>query len=87
MHRKRFWGSEIAADFSMHAGKALAAAKIQDHQYAKESLRCAGRVQLQEPFNGGTLATQNALFPARMGNPFRERAWRLSAGNLKAPLS
>lgn len=35
---KRFWGSEIAADFSTYEGKALAAAKIQDRQYAKECL-------------------------------------------------
>ena len=35
---KRFWGSEVAADFSTYKGKALAAAKIQDRQYAKESL-------------------------------------------------
>ncbi len=34
----RFWGSEIAADFSTYEGKALAAAKIQNRQYAKESL-------------------------------------------------
>jgi len=35
---KRFWGSEIAADFSSYEGKALAAVKIQDRQHAKESL-------------------------------------------------
>ena len=35
---KRFWGSEVAADFSSYDGKALAAAKILDRQYAKESL-------------------------------------------------
>jgi len=35
---KRFWGSEIAADFSTYEGKALAAARIQDRQYAKECL-------------------------------------------------
>ena len=35
---RRFWGSEIAADFSTYEGKALAAAKIQDRQYAKECL-------------------------------------------------
>ena len=35
---RRFWGGEIAADFSTCEGKALAAAKIQDRQYAKESL-------------------------------------------------
>lgn len=35
---QRFWGSEMAGDFSTYEGKALAATKIQDRQYAKESL-------------------------------------------------
>jgi len=35
---KRFWGSELAADFSTYEGKALAAARIQDRQYAKECM-------------------------------------------------
>jgi len=35
---RRFMGSEIAVDFSTYEGKALAAAKIQDREYAKESL-------------------------------------------------
>jgi aldehyde:ferredoxin oxidoreductase len=35
---KRFWGSELAADFSTYGGKALAAKMIQDRQYAKEGL-------------------------------------------------
>jgi len=35
---KRFWGGEIAADFSTYGGKALAASRIQDRQYAKECL-------------------------------------------------
>lgn len=35
---KRFWGSEVAADFSTCEGKALAAKMIQDRQLAKESL-------------------------------------------------
>jgi aldehyde:ferredoxin oxidoreductase len=35
---KRFWGNEIAADFSTYDGKALAAMKIQDRQYSHESL-------------------------------------------------
>jgi len=35
---KRFWGSETAADFSTYEGKALAAVRIQDRQYAKECL-------------------------------------------------
>ncbi len=34
----RFWGSELAADFSTYEGKAMAARKIQDRSYAKESL-------------------------------------------------
>ncbi len=38
MVAKRFWGSELAADFSTYEGKALAAKKIQDRQYVKESL-------------------------------------------------
>ncbi len=34
----RYWGSTAAADFSTYEGKALAAKKIQDRCYAKESL-------------------------------------------------
>jgi aldehyde:ferredoxin oxidoreductase len=34
----RFWGSEVAADFSTYEGKALAAKKIQDRSYVKECL-------------------------------------------------
>jgi aldehyde:ferredoxin oxidoreductase len=34
----RFWGGEAAADFTTYDGKALAAKKIQDRQYVKESL-------------------------------------------------
>lgn len=33
-----FWGSETAVDFSTYDGKALAAKKVQDRQYAKECL-------------------------------------------------
>ncbi len=35
---KRFWGSEIASDFSNYEGKALAAKMIQDREYIKDSL-------------------------------------------------
>jgi aldehyde:ferredoxin oxidoreductase len=35
---RRYWGGEIAADFSTYEGKALAAKKIQDRVYSKESL-------------------------------------------------
>jgi aldehyde:ferredoxin oxidoreductase len=41
---KRFWGSEVAADFSTYEGKALAATMIQNRQYAKESLILCDRV-------------------------------------------
>ena len=35
---KRFWGSELAVDFSTYDGKALAAKMIQDREFAKESM-------------------------------------------------
>jgi aldehyde:ferredoxin oxidoreductase len=35
---KKIWGSAIAADFSTYEGKALAAKKLQDRVFAKESL-------------------------------------------------
>jgi len=35
---EKFWGGAAAADFSTYNGKALAAKKIQDRAYAKESL-------------------------------------------------
>jgi aldehyde:ferredoxin oxidoreductase len=35
---RNFWGGEAASDYSTFAGKALAARKIQDRTYAKESL-------------------------------------------------
>ncbi len=35
---KKFWGSELAGDYSTYAGKALAGKMIQDREYVKESL-------------------------------------------------
>lgn len=35
---RRFWGSELAVDFSTYAGKALAAKMVQDREFAKECL-------------------------------------------------
>lgn len=35
---RKFWGSELAGDFSTYEAKAMAARKIQDRQYAKDSL-------------------------------------------------
>jgi len=41
---KRFWGSELAADFSTYEGKALAATMTQNREYAKESLILCDRL-------------------------------------------
>jgi aldehyde:ferredoxin oxidoreductase len=38
MIAQRFWGSELAADFSTYKGKALATTMIQNRECAKESL-------------------------------------------------
>lgn len=35
---RRFWGSDLAANFTTYEGKALGAKMLQDRQYAKESL-------------------------------------------------
>jgi aldehyde:ferredoxin oxidoreductase len=35
---RRYWGGELAVDFSTYQGKAVCAQKIQDRTYAKESL-------------------------------------------------
>ena len=40
----RLWGSELAVDFSTYEGKALAATRIQDRQYVKESLILCDRM-------------------------------------------
>ena len=41
---KRFFGSELAVDFSTYEGKALAAVMIQNREYAKESLILCDRL-------------------------------------------
>jgi aldehyde:ferredoxin oxidoreductase len=41
---KRFWGSELAVDFSTYEGKALAATITQNREYAKESLILCDRL-------------------------------------------
>jgi len=41
---RRFWGSELAADLSTYKGKALAATRIQNRQYVKESLILCDRI-------------------------------------------
>jgi aldehyde:ferredoxin oxidoreductase len=44
-----YWGSELAADFSTYEGKAQAAVKIQDRQYARECL-----IVCDMPFNNAS---------------------------------
>jgi aldehyde:ferredoxin oxidoreductase len=48
---KKFWGSEIAADFSTYEGKALAAKKVQDRAYIKDSLIVCDLAWLSQPGN------------------------------------
>lgn len=50
----RIWGSPIAADFSTYEGKALAAKKLQDRVYSKESLvLCDLRWTMNQVFRFG----------------------------------
>jgi aldehyde:ferredoxin oxidoreductase len=58
----RYWGDAIAADFSTYDGKALAAKKIQDHTYVKESLVvCDLRWQMGMVFQPGAQAGDRRL--------------------------
>jgi len=74
---KRFWGSEIAADFSTYEGKALAARKIQDRQYVKESMILCDfkfpntvNMNSEDCLGDGTLESQ--IYSAITGNEKNE---------------
>lgn len=41
---KKFWGGELAADFSTYEGKALAAKMVQDRDYAVDTLTLCGQM-------------------------------------------
>jgi aldehyde:ferredoxin oxidoreductase len=74
---RRFWGSELAADFSTYDGKALAAAKIQDREYAKESLiLCDWMWPIvhvsHSPDHVGDPTLESKLLAAVTGNPIDE---------------
>jgi len=59
------WGGETAADFSTHEGKALAAKKLQDRVFAKESLViCDIRWTMAQAFRfgGGDPLTENDVY-------------------------
>ncbi|MBI2876489.1 MAG: hypothetical protein HYY20_06370, partial [Candidatus Tectomicrobia bacterium] len=74
---RRFWGSELAADFSTYEGKALAAVKIQDRQYAKECLMvCDFTWPLRDaelsPDHVGDPTVESRLFSAITGREMDE---------------
>jgi len=75
---RRFWGSEIAADFSTYEGKARAAAIIQDREYAKESLIICDFVfpafySLVDEDGVGDPTLENQLYEAVTGRPMDEQ--------------
>ena len=68
----KIWGSEAAADFSTYEGKALAAKKIQDRVFAKESLvlcdlRWTEAQINRETGNSGDTVTEAQIYSAITG--------------------
>lgn len=77
---RKFWGSEIACDFSTYEGKAQAARMIQDREYAIECLILCNQlwpmmdVEFSESHVGdSTLESQ--IFSAVMGNDVNEEGF------------
>jgi aldehyde:ferredoxin oxidoreductase len=62
----RFWGSEVACDFSTYAGKALAAKKVQDRAYIKDSLMVCDLAWLSQPANDPGMEAE--IYSAITGN-------------------
>ncbi len=74
---EKIWGNAIAADFSTYEGKALAAKKLQDRVYAKESLiLCDLRWTMTLPFryvgDGPAPVTETEIFSAITGKDIDE---------------
>jgi aldehyde:ferredoxin oxidoreductase len=74
---KVFWGSEEAADLARYEGKALAAKKIQDRMYLKDSLGlCSFAWPITDSFNSpdhvGDPALESELYSAVTGLPSEE---------------
>jgi len=70
---KKFWGSEIAADFSTYEGKALAAKLIQDRQFVKESMilcdfKFPNTVDLSSPDHTGDPTLESQVYSAITGH-------------------
>jgi len=84
---KAFWGSEAAVDFSTHEGKALAALKVQNRQYIKESLNlCDFAWPVYDPEDSadhvGDPALERFLFSAVTGKEFSAEEFDLIAERL-----
>ena len=81
------WGSELAADYSTYEGKALAAKRVQDRAFAKESLIvCDIRWTLSMPTrylgNGPAPVTEAEVYSAITGNETDEaELYRLGERN------
>lgn len=59
---EKVWGSAVAADFSTYEGKALAARKLQDHVFAKESLViCDLRWTMSQVTRAAGIAADNVI--------------------------
>jgi len=74
---KKFWGSEIAADFSTYEGKAMAAKRIQDHQFVKESMilcdfKFPNTVNMNSPDHTGDPTLESQLYSAITGRETSE---------------
>ena len=88
-YAKKYWGSEIAMDFSTYEGKALAAKMIQDHNYAFDSLGlCSwawplaefGGIMSGDHFGDTTLESQ--LYSAVTGNEIsQEELYKIGERN------
>lgn len=84
---KMFWGSEAAVDFSTYEGKALAALKVQNRQYIKESLNlCDFAWPIYDPADRadhvGDPALERQLFSAVVGKEFSPEEFDLIAERL-----
>ncbi len=80
---KKFWGGEIAADFSTYEGKALAARLIQDRQFVKESMilcdfKFPNTVDLSSPDHTGDPTLESQVYSAITGHEkSRENLYRI----------
>jgi len=65
---RRFWGSELAFDFSTYEGKAVAAKRIQDRIHAIECLILCGQYYPHTKTREGDPTIESKLYSAVTGN-------------------